>query len=106
MYSICLFEYTYARENVEEEDERGTEEVVNSSEAFLWTFFRPPNSSTSATVSASSSNTSAPVADVIGTATFSTGSLNESNAILAVGTNISTNLNQTFNAPAPTMAPE
>lgn len=73
---------------------------VNSSEAFFWTFFRPQNSGTLATVSSSSSNGSVPVADVIGTATFSTGDLYDSNAVLAIGTNISTNFNQTFNAPA------
>ncbi|CAO1312626.1 unnamed protein product [Diamesa hyperborea] len=72
---------------------------VNSSEAFLWTFFRPTSTATAATVSSSSSNGSSPNAEVNGTSDLSTGDLDGSNAILATGKNISTNVVQTFYAP-------
>ncbi|CAO1306110.1 unnamed protein product [Diamesa tonsa] len=72
---------------------------VNSSEAFLWTFFRPISTATTATVSSSSSNSSSPNADVNGQSDLTTGDLDGSNAILATGKNISTNVVQTFYAP-------
>lgn len=77
----------------------------NGVDAIFWQFIRPfipgggvvISSNTPASNSGSSPNSSAPTAS---SSNMSAGDLTDSNAIFASNSNVSANINQTFNAPA------